>query len=241
LAVYNIEFPMQPALPPFPTQTNTGLTTTHEVDPQREVPAVGMPDERDRKIVDLAKKCRALTISLNKSRANVAALEAQRKTPKNPSKKAPQNSSSGAGLSLKEREQQLHQASREKANLAALREATARLDAQRQKSERLALDNRRMRHVLIAEIGTEEDVDRILSATGGDSTMPTWKGRAQRIVVLKSKLKNAEKQAQQLQQGSFGGNSGGDESVVSNDREHFLSGGLSTPGQYRNIDDKVSH
>ena len=147
-------------------------------------------DYRDTKIVELAKKCRRLQVALNKERANEIS---------NQSKIAElllmnEQLSSAAKTSSPGKRRGKDSSEEKEEGFGALQKElsiTSRaLEESRRKYQTLLEDFKKQQRVLLKEVG--EGV-----MTNSSSPLPDegWKGRAQQIVMLKSKIKRLESES----------------------------------------------
>ena len=148
-------------------------------------------DMRDAKIVSLAKKVRHLTLALEHEKSKYSKLSKEKSV--NSHKKVVKHHVEKPACSP----QKPNQIDILKGKVEELQE---RADSMRRRLEHSKTEVKRLKFVLQKEIGDNAELDRILGdlsvATSEDST--AWKGRAEKIVLLKSKLKRAHEQIDQL-------------------------------------------
>ena len=159
-------------------------------------------DPRDKKIVDLAKRHRATTLSLNREKAlrhklqrdlDAAKEELQAAVAKGDKSPRRQPARSPQHGDFEDQKREL---------LKKLKQSEERSESLRRKSEAAAIENKKMRTVLVKEVGDGPELDGIIesltSSSAASRQKPTWKGRAQQIVLLKSKLKRASEKLAEI-------------------------------------------
>lgn len=192
------------------------VQTTPGIDPNKynklmEDGNHGYVDPRDSKIVALAKKCRALTVSLNKERASqeksshyITELEKKCDRLENELKSSSLSSSNdmiarpvhSTILSSGSKDSN----STDKENEKIKKELTAAnktVEDLRRKNDYLNEEMKKLHHALSRELGE--------GATVEDAVAGNWRGRAQQIIMLKTKIKKLESQLM---------NNGGDSTVI---------------------------
>jgi len=160
----------------------------------------GYIDPRDSKIVALAKKCRALTVSLNKERASqektsnyVTELEQKcsrlenelKSTPvvSEISAKAVHSSILSGSKDSKEPVDKDKENEKMKKDLISTNKTVEEL---RRKNDHLNEEIRKLQYALTRELGDGATID--------DAVNGNWRGRAQQIIMLKTKVKKLESQ-----------------------------------------------
>ncbi|GBG32945.1 Coiled-coil domain-containing protein 13 [Hondaea fermentalgiana] len=175
---------------------------------------VAGPDKRDAKIVALAKKNRSLNLALERQKTRIAQLEAEasetRKVQARGQAKSKirreiaqnQSNSEEEALSqqrLREARESAHQEYAER-----LADVEHRCDQMRQKCLRATNEAKRLKRVLTREVGDGPQLEKVLEEVASGSTIDEensgWRGRAQKIVLLKDKLKRAQAQLAHLHQ-----------------------------------------
>jgi hypothetical protein len=147
------------------------------------------PDIRDAKIVSLAKKCRNLTLSLGKEKTRVVnhQREIQLLTRKHEQLEHEYGLAKEAEGKLRIAEKDVPSDTESFRKLKRDLATTARqLEDMRRKYEQGQEEQNTLKRTLAREIGTGPGIDSESMVDKG------WKGRAQQIVMLKSKVKNLE-------------------------------------------------
>jgi hypothetical protein len=154
-------------------------------------------DYRDAKIMELAKKNRGLNVKMEsekaanlKSKATIEKLEKQLAALASPAARAAAtkgSSSSAAAGSETDRSE------RESSLKEENKVMQKRVNSMRMKMERAAAELKQTQRCLAKEVGESVPMAKILE----DSENNNWRGRAQQISMLKTKLKRAENQLAQ--------------------------------------------
>mmetsp|Transcript_18810 Transcript_18810/g.60040 ORF Transcript_18810/g.60040 Transcript_18810/m.60040 type:complete len:949 (+) Transcript_18810:83-2929(+) len=171
-------------------------------------------DQRDAKIVALAKKNRTLTLAFERERDKAASM-----TKRVAELEAAMSQAAGQ-LALENDRTRTSVQSRSAANFDdveqlkrelqgqfsdRLNEAQSKADDLRRKLDRASTESKRLKRVLAREVGEGPTLDKILadiqhsqSAADGADDAGSWRGRAQKIVLLQAKLKRAYSQLEQM-------------------------------------------
>jgi hypothetical protein len=193
------------------------VQTTPGIDPNKynklmEDGNHGYVDPRDSKIVSLAKKCRALTVSLNKERASqeksshyITELEKKCDRLENELKSSALSSNNdiiarpvhSTILGPKDSKDNSNDKENEKIK-KELSVANKTVEDLRRKNDYLNEEMKKLHHALSRELGE--------GATIEDAINGNWRGRAQQIIMLKTKVKKLETQLMN--------NGGGDSTVI---------------------------
>lgn len=146
---------------------------------------------KDRKIAELLRKNKTITVRLNKERGVNAQLQEQLDNAKRQLEEVQQQSPSRA-------RQQQSTASEDGSSTdteAALQEfrskyerSLGRISALREELQKGQKENTRMRQLLVKEIGDDEDIEKYINNPDG------YRGRAQQIHILKSRLRKQRQQ-----------------------------------------------
>ncbi|WZN60195.1 coiled-coil domain-containing protein [Chloropicon roscoffensis] len=147
-------------------------------------------EAREGKILELAKKNRALNVAIEREKSRVVRLQSEienvKKTtsPRRSSKGAGKPASADVGLS-----QHLQISSREIASWKEkFSEASKRCAEVQAKADALKTERDRLLRVLQKEVGEDASLGKILE-DGSD-----WRGRAQQIILLKNKVRELKKE-----------------------------------------------
>jgi len=147
-------------------------------------------EAREGKILELAKKNRALNVAIEREKSRVVRLQSEienvKKTtsPRRSSKGAGKPASADVGLS-----QHLQISSREIASWKEkFSEASKRCAEVQAKADALKTERDRLLRVLQKEVGEDVSLGKILE-DGSD-----WRGRAQQIILLKNKVRELKKE-----------------------------------------------
>lgn len=180
------------------------------VHPERILNAINSPDDdidlRDQKIVSLAKKSHGMSMLLNKERSAVEKLrkelEEERQRSAALSEELSLERSAGASRaaaehkvynrhSLAASERRDEEDKSAAAQGRALREAQKTAEELKRRAKELSEENKHLSRALAKELGEGSgDPGSLLEATHE----PSWRGRAQLIVMLKAKVKGLEAQ-----------------------------------------------
>ena len=158
-------------------------------------------DPRDSKIVALAKKCRALTVALNKERASqekssnyIVELEKKCSRLENELKATPLVSEISAKsvhstiLSKDPKEPVIIDKDKDNERLKKeMSSANKTVEELRRKNDHLNEEIRKLQYALTRELGDGATID--------DAVNGNWRGRAQQIIMLKTKIKKLENHA----------------------------------------------
>jgi chromosome segregation ATPase len=175
-------------------------------------------DYRDTKIVSLAKKVRTLTMNLNKERSlsesrvtqieelehKIARLEKEIDSNSNNNNALSSNVSTNKNMVIKSAfsvpdvpsDAQLVEKLKKD-----LTQANKTIEEYRRKNNSLIDENKQLNRTLVKELGEGVDIEEAIKAsntTSATSTSSGWRGRAQQIVMLKTKLKRLENQIKEF-------------------------------------------
>lgn len=156
-------------------------------------------DPRDSKIVALAKKSRALTVALNKERASqektsnyITELEQKCSRLENELKASPvvsEISTKAVHSSISGSKDSKEPVDKDKENEKIKRDLSSTnktVEELRRKNDHLNEEIRKLQHALTRELGDGATID--------DAVNGNWRGRAQQIIMLKTKVKKLESQ-----------------------------------------------
>ena len=174
---------------------------------------------KDAKIVELAKKNRRLTVTMEKERSKVGKLakeieRLQKELKSSKSKSKTANRMLPADIKNNRNNNKDKASSKE---LAAaeneIKKLRRRTDAIRISRDKAKEDVRRVINVLRKEVGDSINVDAVLQGTMSEEG---WRGRSQQIVMLRTKCKRLEKEIKRLREGDFGNERRGGKGMVKN-------------------------
>ena len=174
---------------------------------------------KDAKIVELAKKNRRLTVTMEKERSKVGKLakeieRLQKELKSSKSKSKTANRMLPADIKNNRNNNKDKASSKE---LAAaeneIKKLRRRTDAIRISRDKAKEDIRRVINVLRKEVGDSINVDAVLQGTMSEEG---WRGRSQQIVMLRTKCKRLEKEIKRLREGDFGNERRGGKGMVKN-------------------------
>ena len=174
---------------------------------------------KDAKIVELAKKNRRLTVTMEKERSKVGKLakeieRLQKELKSSKSKSKTANRMLPADTKNNRNNNKDKASSKE---LAAaeneIKKLRRRTDAIRISRDKAKEDVRRVINVLRKEVGDSINVDAVLQGTMSEEG---WRGRSQQIVMLRTKCKRLEKEIKRLREGDFGNERRGGKGMVKN-------------------------
>ena len=174
---------------------------------------------KDAKIVELAKKNRRLTVTMEKERSKVGKLakeieRLQKELKSSKSKSKTANRMLPADIKNNRNNNKDKASSKE---LAAaeneIKKLRRRTDAIRISRDKAKEDVRRVSNVLRKEVGDSINVDAVLQGTMSEEG---WRGRSQQIVMLRTKCKRLEKEIKRLREGDFGNERRGGKGMVKN-------------------------
>ena len=174
---------------------------------------------KDAKIVELAKKNRRLTVTMEKERSKVGKLakeieRLQKELKSSKSKSKTANRMLPADTKNNRNNNKDKASSKE---LAAaeneIKKLRRRTDAIRISRDKAKEDVRRVSNVLRKEVGDSINVDAVLQGTMSEEG---WRGRSQQIVMLRTKCKRLEKEIKRLREGDFGNERRGGKGMVKN-------------------------
>ena len=174
---------------------------------------------KDAKIVELAKKNRRLTVTMEKERSKVGKLakeieRLQKELKSSKSKSKTANRMLPADIKNNRNNNKDKASSKE---LAAaeneIKKLRRRTDAIRISRVKAKEDVRRVINVLRKEVGDSINVDAVLQGTMSEDG---WRGRSQQIVMLRTKCKRLEKEIKRLREGDFGNERRGGKGMVKN-------------------------
>jgi len=174
---------------------------------------------KDAKIVELAKKNRRLTVTMEKERSKVGKLakeieHLQKELKSSKSKSKTANRMLPADTKNNRNNNKDKASSKE---LAAaeneIKKLRRRTDAIRISRDKAKEDVRRVINVLRKEVGDSINVDAVLQGTMSEEG---WRGRSQQIVMLRTKCKRLEKEIKRLREGDFGNERRGGKGMVKN-------------------------
>ena len=163
-------------------------------------------DQRDAKIVDLAKKNRSLHLTLERDRKRATQLQAKLLQGEDQLRSAQrelqlEQQKAKQALSIEESRME---AERRREDKALLRQLQQQLDSARLKADQAALESKRLKRLLIREVGEGPSLDKVLeslhlhngsrAAEDLSQELVGWRGRAQQILKLKSKVKSLAKE-----------------------------------------------
>lgn len=171
-------------------------------------------DYRDTKIVSLAKKVRTLTMNINKERSlsesrlaqieelehKIARLEKEMDSNNTNISTSSSNVSTNKNMVIKSAfstpdapsDAQLIEKLKKD-----LTQANKTIEEYRRKNNSLVDENKQLNRTLVKELGDGVDIEEAIKACNTTSTanaISGWRGRAQQIVMLKTKLKRLENQ-----------------------------------------------
>ncbi len=171
-------------------------------------------DYRDTKIVSLAKKVRTLTMNINKERSlsesrlaqmeelehKIARLEKEMDSNNSNINASSSNVSTNKNMIIKSAfsvpdapsDAQLVEKLKKDLTLA-----NKTIEEYRRKNNSLTDENKQLNRTLVKELGDGVDIEEAIKASNTTSATTTnsgWRGRAQQIVMLKTKLKRLENQ-----------------------------------------------
>ena len=170
-------------------------------------------DQRDAKIVDLAKKNRSLHLTLERDRLKARQLESKllqaedslrtckRELQLEKQKHATGKQSGDANL----------ESDRRRDDKSSIRQLQQQVDSARLKAEQSSLESKRLRRLLIREVGEGPALDKVLESLhlhsgarngSGDTTgeLVGWRGRAQQILKLKAKVRELSRELDEARQ-----------------------------------------
>ena len=174
---------------------------------------------KDAKIVELAKKNRRLSVTMEKERSKVGKLakeieRLQKELKSSKSKSKTANRMLPADTKNNRNNNKDKASSKE---LAAaeneIKKLRRRTDAIRISRDKAKEDVRRVINVLRKEVGDSINVDAVLQGTMSEEG---WRGRSQQIVMLRTKCKRLEKEIKRLREGDFGNERRGGKGMVKN-------------------------
>ncbi|KAL9658594.1 hypothetical protein ABK040_006131 [Willaertia magna] len=152
-------------------------------------------DLKDKKILDLAKKNKALTVQLHKEKSKVNSLTEQLSKLSTPST---ENNLNAKHFSSKSKDNKVEPASDDssvveeherqiKEYKEKLEKSEKRSKMLREQNEKYKSENLKLRTVIQKEVGEDVVIDNLLNSTEG------FRGRAQQIYLLKNKVKDLMK------------------------------------------------
>ena len=157
---------------------------------------------KDAKIVQLAKKNRRLTVSMEKEKSKVTKLAKEIERLQKQLTNAKSKGKTAERMLPADKQQ--NSTSSSPALVAAeneIKKLRRRTDAIRISRDKAKEDVRRVISVLRKEVGDSVNVDSVLQGTfSGEG----WRGRSQQIVMLRTKCKRLEKEIKNLREGEYG-------------------------------------
>ena len=156
---------------------------------------------KDAKIVQLAKKNRRLTVSMEKEKSKVTKLAKEIERLQKQLNHAKAKGKTAERMLPADSQQQNTSSPALVAAENEIKKLRRRTDAIRISRDKAKEDVRRVISVLRKEVGDSVNVDSVLQGTfSGEG----WRGRSQQIVMLRTKCKRLEKEIKNLREGEYG-------------------------------------